>query len=337
MLEGVDDDWVDTDHGAVSYANLPGGEYVLRVRAADHRGTWTARDLSVSVDLAVAPWRSWWAFAFYGLIAVAIVLALRLRQQRKLQNMHRTLRLEAAEKALDLTRAVQEGFLPAEDSFDGYRARVHGYCRPAARAAGDWWWYERLDDNDSLLILAGDVTGHGPGPAMVTSAAATAFKVCHKYDPDLRTSLADLNDMVLSVGRGRYLMTMSGVVLDGLTGRFVLHSAGGVPPIRISQGGAVHVLPCRGTPLGSHGFTSGAKTHQLNPGDRLVTFTDGILELPLKRGRVLSMRSFAEMCKDTMSLDLGDAIRALVEKADDLRRDTPQADDWTLVMVEWLG
>jgi phosphoserine phosphatase RsbU/P len=130
---------------------------------------------------------------------------------------------------------------------------------------------------------------------------------------------------------------MSGVVLDGLTGRFVMHSAGGHPPILISSTGNTTVLPCRGTPLGSRGFSSGAKGHQLSAGDRLVLYTDGILELPLERGRMLGIRSFAAMCKDTINLELSDAIRTVVDKADDLRRDMAQSDDWTIVMMEWLG
>ena len=336
-LEGVDDDWVDTAHRSVNYTNLPGGEYVFHVRAADHHGTWSKHSLAIAVDLDVAPWRSWWAFSFYGLVALAGVISVRLHQRRRLENVRRTLKLEAAERALELTGAVQEGFLPPSNRFDGYRVRLHGFCRPAESAAGDWWWYERIDESDSLIILAGDVTGHGPGPAMVTSAAATAFSVGHKYDPELRDRFADLNEMVLSIGRGQYLMTMSGVVLDGNTGRYVLHSAGGHPLMRVSPSGEIEVTPCRGTPLGSREFSPGLKSGRVNPGDRLVIYTDGILELPVERGRILGMRSFAHMWRDTAGHEVSEAIRMVVDKADQIRGGAPQMDDWTLVVAEWIG
>ena len=58
-LDGFDNDWVRADERrAATYTNLPGGQYVFRVRASNSDGVWSTQDLALPIDVAPSPWLS---------------------------------------------------------------------------------------------------------------------------------------------------------------------------------------------------------------------------------------------------------------------------------------
>lgn len=67
-LEGFDRDWehAGTRH-SVTYTNLPGGHYTLRVRAANSDGAWSETGFELPIDVDSPPWLSRWAFFGYTL------------------------------------------------------------------------------------------------------------------------------------------------------------------------------------------------------------------------------------------------------------------------------
>lgn len=326
-------DWIETKRRFVTYPNIEGGDYTFRVKAANHRGEWGNEDIAVKISVDQPPWKTWWAYTIYGLILIGLILAYLRYQARKVQALQDAHRLETVEHELELTGAVQVGFLPKTDNIHGPPFSLQGYYRPADRASGDWWWYE--EQGELLTVLIGDVTGHGPGPAMVTAAAATAFRI--QENVPLKERLLVLNEEVLRVGVGAYQMTMTAIEIDGRTGRFTFYSAGGQPIMRLRNEGKPRLLPCPGTPLGTEQFNLGHVEGTMVPGERLMLYTDGIPELELENGRLLGMRRFSMLCERTRGLSVERAVSQIVEAADTLRQGRPQDDDWTFSIVAWHG
>lgn len=94
MLEGFDHDWIAAGtRRTASYTNLDGGEYVFRVKAANRLGVWNDVGTAVRIHVAVAPWRSWWAYTLYGLAALGAVVGLMQygsgRQRRRIAAQER--------------------------------------------------------------------------------------------------------------------------------------------------------------------------------------------------------------------------------------------------------
>ncbi len=329
-------DWLTSNRRFVTYTNIAGGDYVFRVKAANRQGVWGDEAITVAIHVDPPPWRSWWAYTIYGLILISIILAYIRYQSRRVKSLQQTARLEAMERDLELTGAVQTGFLPSVNAIENSDFRLFGFYRPADQASGDWWWYE--ESEHKLTILVGDVTGHGPGPAMVTAAAATAFRIQARHrDMDLAERLEICNSEVLRVGGGQYNMTMSAIEVDGRTGRFNFYSAGGLPILRIRYDGRPRALPCTGSPLGSEQFDLGKVEGRMNPGERMLLYTDGIPEMPLAQGRLLGMRRFSMICESTGGLALDEAAQKIVLVSDSLRQNAPQYDDWTFALIEWNG
>eukprot|EP01032_Pedospumella_encystans_P033881 gene33881-38288_t len=73
QLDGFDRDWVLTDagHRNASYTNLNPGTYTFRVRAANHRGLWTAEPASMTIIITPPFWQRWWFRAALGLLVLS--------------------------------------------------------------------------------------------------------------------------------------------------------------------------------------------------------------------------------------------------------------------------
>jgi ligand-binding sensor domain-containing protein len=335
-LDGFDDKFIETDRPYATYTKLGGGNYTLRVRASNRHGVWN--ETGIAIKLAVAPplWRTWRAYVVYLLLlAGAVYLVFRMQRQR-VRRAEREGRLAVVERDLELTGAVQSGFLPEHNEINTARVQLFGLYRPADACGGDWWWHEMLSGGRHV-ILVGDVTGHGPGPAMVTAAVATAFRVLIENGlDDVQQALQMLNREVLRVAKGKYHMTMAALELDEATGWWVLYSAGAPPILSLGQNGKHKVHFCAGAPLGTEsGFETGRVEGKLEPADRILMYTDGIPELALPNGNVFGMRRFAQLYERTRAQDLRDAASTILLHADESLGGQPQLDDWTFTMIEW--
>jgi ligand-binding sensor domain-containing protein/serine phosphatase RsbU (regulator of sigma subunit) len=335
-LEGFDDDFIETNRPFATYTKLGGGKYTLRVRAANRHGVWN--EAGVALKLVATPpiWRTWRAYGVYLLVLAGAVYLLFRYQQQRLQRAEREGRLAVVERDLELTGAVQTGFLPENNQIVTPRVQLFGVYRPADACGGDWWWHEPLSGGRHV-VMVGDVTGHGPGPAMVTAAVATAFRVMIERGlDDVQEALEMLNREVLRVAKGKYHMTMAAFEIEEETGRWVLFSAGAPPILTLGQSGKHKVHFCAGAPLGTEtGFETGRVEGQLESGDRILIYTDGIPEIALPNGGVFGMRRFAQLFERTREHALKDATTAILVHADQASGGQRQADDWTFTMIEW--
>jgi diguanylate cyclase (GGDEF)-like protein len=83
-LEGFDEGWVDQGPvRRVTYTNLDSGRYVLRVKAANGDGVWSEKELDLGIRVLPPPWKTWWAYLGYALLALAGVLAFADSLRRK--------------------------------------------------------------------------------------------------------------------------------------------------------------------------------------------------------------------------------------------------------------
>jgi ligand-binding sensor domain-containing protein len=334
-LEGFDDKFIETDRPYATYTKLDGGSYTLRVRASNRHGAWNETGIAIKIRIKPPFYRTWPAFAGYIFVLAVAVFLLFRAQQLKVRRVEREGRLAVVERDLALSGAVQSGFLPEYNEINGGRLQLFGFYRAADACSGDWWWHEQFGSRH--VVLVGDVTGHGPGPAMVTAAVATAFRVLVANGlGDVERALELLNDVVLHVAKSKYHMTMCALELDEATGQWAVHSAGAPPILSLDARGRHKVHFCPGSPLGTEeGFEIGRIDGVLAPGERILMYTDGIPEITLPNGNVLGLRRFAQMYERTRSQTVREAAASIIGLADQTQAGKPQADDWTFAIVEW--
>jgi serine phosphatase RsbU (regulator of sigma subunit) len=184
-------------------------------------------------------------------------------------------RLEAS---LDYASVVQNNLMPSvPDDFTGYD--VFGWYRAAERTSGDFFDFFKTRDG-RFGVVVGDVTGHGPASALITSQAQASLRAMVRIVPDLCEAVALVNqDLASRIEVGNFVTLF--VALLSESGEVQVLNAGHTPPrVYEKHSGKIRSLSAHGPALGMmEDFPyDTCDTFQLAPGDVLVAFTDGMTE-----------------------------------------------------------
>lgn len=84
-LDGLDEDWVETDRPLAVYTGLSPGGYVLRLNASNTSGVWSDRVRTLRVRIHPPLWARWWAYVAYALALVGIAYLLSRSYRNRLR------------------------------------------------------------------------------------------------------------------------------------------------------------------------------------------------------------------------------------------------------------
>lgn len=190
----------------------------------------------------------------------------------------------AAEDAR-LAAALQQLMLTTRPPVpDGYA--VSSRYRPSGSDAvgGDWFDATSMPDG-RLVLMVGDVAGHGMGMAAVTAQLRHALRAYLIDAGGAAGALERLGGLIAELLPGE-LATVTAVELEPATGRATVVSAGHPPPVLRTADGAALLDQARGPALGlGVDPTHDVHTVELEAGDAVVLYTDGLVE---QRHRPLS-------------------------------------------------
>ncbi len=203
--------------------------------------------------------------------------------ERLLRESKEKLRME---QELEIAREVQSRLFPkAAPEVPGLL--LHGVCKAARSVSGDYYDFLKLGENQVCLVL-GDVSGKGISAALVMAAIQSALRA-HFDDgfgslgesrliPSTADILSRLNRQLYeNTPREKYVTLFFGVY-DALTHTLTYTNAGHLPPV-LFRGESVRRFTTGGMVAGL--FPSVAyeqESVQIEPGDLLVAFTDGLTE-----------------------------------------------------------
>jgi phosphoserine phosphatase len=241
---------------------------------------------------------------------------------------------EKMRQELEMARVVQMSTLPAVmPSLPGYD--LYGTSQPASLTGGDTFDLAVLDQD--LLIVLGDATGHGIGPALSVTQMHAMLRMAFRLGADLETAFLQVNNqLAATLADDRFITAFIGL-LDPATHRLRFHSGGQAPILhfQVSSGTCARYSPTS-FPLAAMPLTTlrPAIAADLMPGDILVLLSDGICEYydrhnePFGENRVEAvLRVHHGRRMSELSGILLDAVQAFAQGA-------PQEDDITLVLVK---
>ncbi len=108
MLEGFDEDWIELGRlRRATYTNLDAGDYLLRVKGSNNDGVWNEAGATLELRVIPPPWQTWWAYSFYGLLAVGVLFGYARAQARKLER-EETYSRELVQQVDERTRELAE-------------------------------------------------------------------------------------------------------------------------------------------------------------------------------------------------------------------------------------
>ncbi len=221
--------------------------------------------------------------------------------------------------------------VPGVDVASGFRPAGHGH-----EIGGDFYDVFPVEDKRWMVVI-GDVCGKGAEAATVTALARYTLRAAAIRDgADPCSLLARLNEALLRQSHdSRFVSAVCGFMelLDGGGVTISICVAGHLPPLRVGPDG--HVQPVVGGRGGVLGVWEQPKLEQerveLAPGERLVLYTDGVLDAD--PSRELTEQAFAEVLGRHAALgSAADTVRA-VERAVIADGEVPGRDDIALLVV----
>jgi signal transduction histidine kinase/serine phosphatase RsbU (regulator of sigma subunit) len=263
-----------------------------------------------------------------------------LRVRNGLARAHLSREKMLRDQNLEAARAVQQALLPTHRKFPGVSLADH--YRAAEQTGGDWFGYAFDDKSKRFFVAIGDVTGHGMPAALVTGAAAGAFKASTALlrgqvgtGEQLLVALAEaVHEAVRDTGRntGR-MMTMTFVCIDAGSGQGWYLNAGHQPLFVFGREGS-RALVSQGTALGSPETPRFAvQGFQLRRGESCFLYTDGLTENSGPDGKTLSLRRLQKLLGSASSPS--DLKLQLLGTLDALWKDRAPPDDCSFVIVRW--
>ncbi|MBC2904198.1 SpoIIE family protein phosphatase [Streptomyces cupreus] len=182
------------------------------------------------------------------------------------------------QNARDTALTLQRSLLPCHPPTTG-GLEVASRYQPAgatAEVGGDWFDVIPLDGGKTALVV-GDVMGSGVNAAATMGRLRTATTTLASLDLDPARLLEHLDKT--TDGLDHSIATCVYAVHDPQLRQCRIANAGHLPPVRLRDGHAPELLELpTGAPLGVGGVAFSTTTVALEPGDRLVFYTDGLVE-----------------------------------------------------------
>jgi serine phosphatase RsbU (regulator of sigma subunit) len=212
-----------------------------------------------------------------------------------------------------------------------------GILEPAYDVAGDSFDYAINDNIVHLAVI--DAMGHGLNAAILATLAISVYRHARRAGVGL-AELYGLMDAAIDQQFGPdQFVTAQMVRLDITTGRLKWVNAGHPAPLLIRGHRVIRALESPGTlPVGIGGAAPHISDEQLSRGDRVLFFTDGVIEEHRPGGEQFGQERFVSFVEraDGAGGSVQEMVRAL-SHALTRARGGATTDDATLFLMEWRG
>ena len=208
----------------------------------------------------------------------------RKQVEEKLRNQQRQ-----ADKDLEVAATIQQTLIPRYSPRIG-PIRFAWRFEPCEQIGGDIFNFQYTGKNDISFYMF-DVCGHGVSSALIAAAVSQFLQTsCEPILPAIGTPRPDtvLNNLERAFPFERFdsFFTIVYLSVDYSNGSLFYSSAGHPPPILMGPDGSLRLLQCHGPVIGTgniHSFLT--EKVSLRSGDKVIVYTDGILDYPSRPGR----------------------------------------------------
>lgn len=238
------------------------------------------------------------------------------------------------EQEINTAREIQQALLPK--TFKPYpHFQITGKNVSCLAVGGDYFDVLDLSGDRTAFVLA-DVCGKGLAAAMVTTMLQGTFSAM-TLGQEPAVVCAHLNRFICTHSEMQRYATMFFGLLHA-DGKLDFINAGHMPPLLVRGGKVEDVFPAQSMPVGLfEGTEFKSEAAQLQPGDTLVLFTDGVNEAVDARGDRFEMERLHEVVSAHAKDSLVDLQNAIFAALDVFGRGAAQADDITVLLLRYTG
>lgn len=252
------------------------------------------------------------------------------------------------EESIKGAAVIQQSLLP-EAPPSLAEAEIGWQFSPSYLVGGDIFNFFRLDETHLGFYIC-DVAGHGVPAAMITVSVSQMLQpvlgqILKKrlteppyYQIVRPEKVLIALDETFPFSRFNKFFSILYLILDLKTGRMVYGNAGHPPPVLIHADKTTDLLRERGPVIGLGGllpFPQGET--RLQPGDRLILYTDGAIDHRDTLGTILGLDQLKKMAAESVESTISGTLDHLFDRLVQYGQGRPFRDDVTLVGLHYLG
>jgi len=240
---------------------------------------------------------------------------------------------EILEAELAVASQIQKQLLPksipvAEDY------ELQAYQSQCKQVGGDLYDISELEDGRILILLA-DVSGKGIGAALLASNILASFRTLYNLKKvDMLEGTSEISRQLLDSTRPGDFATLFIGILDPRSHSMRFINAGHNPPLVVRKNGIPEYLEASGIPIGMMDLnTWKEESIQLEPGEFIFIFTDGIPEAMNRRGDQFGDERLEKFVLRNRDRTPGILLKAMMKEIDDFIDDFSRSDDITAIIL----
>ena len=220
---------------------------------------------------------------------------------------------------------------PERKEFD-----IYATMNPAKEVGGDFYDFFLIDE-DHLAVVIADVSGKGVPAALFMVIAKTLIKNHAQNREDPGSVFTQTNAQLCEGNDAGLFVTAWMGVLEISTGKFVYVNAGHNPPLLKHAGGGYEWLKSRpGFVLaGMEGIRYRENSLQMEPGDCLYLYTDGVTEATNEKQELFGEIRLQTVLNETPDLPVDRLLQKVKQSIDTFAGEAEQFDDITMLGLEY--
>ncbi len=308
---------------------------LVQVRSGDHSETRITSTAEATIGLLYMDSRVSPADLSAGnrelLQTLAMEASTILENSRLMEEERAKLRIESE---LNFARDIQQGLLPRQLPSEGW-FRADGSSTPSRQVGGDYYDARQVSPTVWTAVVA-DVCGKGVSSALLAGFLQGAFQMTSVESGGLEAMMEHLNAFLLERTKGEKYATVFYCTLDA-SGKLEYANAGHCAPYLVSRDGRLRKLHTTGMPVGMlEEATFQPVVMQIDPGDKLVIYSDGLTEAGNAKGEFYESERLRACLRENASRDAAGLHLALRESVDTFRGAVPARDDITVLVIEYV-
>jgi serine phosphatase RsbU (regulator of sigma subunit) len=274
------------------------------------------------------------AAALLGYIFVVVVVNQLGTQRKRLAEVTAKQRDELAEE-IQLAAEVQHNILPRSiPTVPGFELAARMY--PAKIVAGDYYGFFELPSGEIGLVVA-DVSGKGVAAGLLMPSIEVVLRMDAPRFLGTNDLLVSFNNVVHQITAGDRFISLFYAKLRPRARSLEYTNAGHYPPLVIRDGQEPILLNKGGPVLGVvPGCDYESARIDLETGDVVVLFTDGVVEAESPAGEEYSARRLATTVSSHLQQNPGELVDTILASVTEFRGTDMRADDLTLVVMKTL-
>lgn len=238
---------------------------------------------------------------------------------------------EEINQELQIGKEVQELFLPSVKKYKKFN--IGKLYRPMREVSGDLYQYFQFPEKDYYGFFLADASGHGVSAALVTVVMAMSLQAIMKENHSAIQAINQLGEVIANRLQASFFATGVFVVFEEPGVVKFVNAGHNAPFIIRPSTKEITYVDSSGPPLGmGDDIQYSLESFPVLPGDKIILYTDGVVETPIKEGGLFGLERFTEVVLENIHLSNAE----IVEKAMALLEEKHEEykDDVTMIVLD---